>query len=476
MTLPELGESIGRITDWEAVVFTASYLLLGAAAGAHALLNKPEPRAAQVWLIICLFLPIVGAMAYYAFGVNRIQTRARKLHEPARRGSTDSHQLSVESLRRHGPYLVIGNRVADLPARDGNSVDILFNGDDAYPAMLEAIGQAKQRVLLCSYIFDNDSTGKAFITALQAARQRGVEILVLVDAIGELYSWPRISRALKAAAVPHRRFLPPRWFPPFGYVNLRTHRKLLIIDSTTGFCGGMNIGDRHATPGSGRREVDDIHFRLSGPVVNDLEWLFLDDWRFASGEAIDPLPIGSAAGDVLCRVVPDGPNEDLDKLLFIIHGAIDSARESVLIMTPYFLPERDLIVALQTAALRGVEVKIVVPERSNLPYVDWAMQHWLPQLLARGVRIFRRPVFSHAKLLVVDSRYALIGSANLDPRSLRLNFEVGVEIFDTSVAEALEAVIRSETTSGEDTIPALLSRGRLRRLRDAAVALFTPYL
>jgi len=342
--------------------------------------------------------------------------------------------------------------------------------------MLDAIGQAQRRVLLCSYIFDNDATGKAFVAALEAAVRHGVEVRVLVDAIGELYSWPRISRALKAAGIPHRRFLPPRWFPPFGYVNLRTHRKLLIVDGTTGFCGGMNIGDRHATTESGDREADDIHFRLVGPVVDDLEWLFLDDWRFASGEVLEPLPVGAVEGDVLCRLVSGGPNEDLDRLLFINHGAIDSTHESILIMTPYFLPERDLIVALQTAALRGVEVKIVVPHRSNLPYVDWAMQHWLPQLLAQGVRVFRRPLFSHAKLLVVDSRYALIGSANLDPRSLRLNFGVGVEIFDTTVAEALEMVIRSVTTTGEVSIPALMSRGRLRRLRDATVALFTPYL
>ncbi len=238
----------------------------------------------------------------------------------------------------------------------------------------------------------------------------------------------------------------------------------------------MNIGDRHITLLGGQRDVDDIHFRVTGPVVSDLEWLFLDDWRFSSGEVLPPSTPAQTRGGVLCRVVPDGPNEDLDKLLFIIHGAIDHARESVLIMTPYFLPERDLIVALQTATLRGVEVKIVVPKRSNLPYVEWAMQHMLPQLISRGVRIYRREVFSHAKLLVVDGRYALIGSANIDPRSLRLNFEVGVEIFDTSFALSIEAVIRSETVQGEDNIPALMSRGRLRRLRDATLSLFTPYL
>jgi cardiolipin synthase len=238
----------------------------------------------------------------------------------------------------------------------------------------------------------------------------------------------------------------------------------------------MNIGNRHVTLQGGSRAVDDIHFRLCGPVVNDLEWLLLDDWRFSSGEVLPPLEMPDVRGSVLCRVVPDGPNEDFDKLIYILHGAIDQARESVLIMTPYFLPERDLIVALQTASLRGVEVRIVVPKRSNLPYVDWAMQHMLPQLLSRGVRIYRREVFSHAKLLVVDGRYALIGSANLDPRSLRLNFEVGVEIFDAMFAQSLEAIIRAETVRGEDTISGLMARGRLRRLRDATLSLFTPYL
>jgi cardiolipin synthase A/B len=476
VTFADFADAVNQMQDRGTVLLTASYLLLGAAAGAHALLNKAEPRAAQVWLIVCLFVPILGAMAYFAFGVNRIQTRARRLHEPLRQTPGESSDLSRETLRQHGPYLVLGNRVADMAAREGNEVGLLFNGDEAYPAMLDAINHARTRVLLCSYIFDNDAIGQQFVTALKSARDRGLEVRVLVDAVGELYSWPRITRALRRAGIIYRRFLPPRWVPPFGYVNLRTHRKLLIVDGEMAFCGGMNIGERHIADPAGVRAVDDVHFLLEGPVVIDLEWLFLDDWRFASGETLKPGEPASVAGSMVCRVIPDGPNEDLDKLLFILHGAIAHARESVLIMTPYFLPERDLIVALQTAALRGVEVKIVVPARSNLPYVDWAMQHLLPQLLARGVRVFRRETFSHAKLFVVDGRYALIGSANIDPRSLRLNFEVGVEVFDATFAAAIEAVIRADTVHREETVGALLERGRLRRLRDAAMSLFTPYL
>ncbi len=479
-TVEQMLAQVPGVEDWQALLLTGSYLLLGAAAGAHALLNKTEPRAAQVWLFICLFIPIAGAAIYFAIGVNRIQTRARRLYEPQRHGVT-TPRLSRESLTRHGPYLVIGNRVADMPAREGNTAEMLFNGDEAYPAMLKAIAGASERILLCTYIFDADRVGSEFVAALKAAVQRGVEVRVLVDAIGELYSWPQISRMLRRAGIQHRRFLPPRWLPPFGYVNLRTHRKLLLVDRDIAFCGGMNISARHVMQGQAGRKVDDIHFCLRGPVASDLSRLFLDDWRFAANET---LPLLTAPllndeqvyGTMLCRVVPDGPNEDLDKLLFIIQSAIATARESILIMTPYFLPERDLIVALQTAALRGVEVIVVVPRRSNLPYVDWAMQHALPALVAQGVRVFRRDAFSHAKLLTVDGRYALIGSANLDPRSLRLNFEVGVEIFDADFARAIEVVVRSDMTGSEETVAGLLGRGRLRRLRDAAMALFTPYL
>ncbi|MEZ5597833.1 MAG: phospholipase D-like domain-containing protein [Pseudomonadales bacterium] len=331
-------------------------------------------------------------------------------------------------------------------------------------------------MLLCSYIFDNDEVGRRFVGALAEAQARGVSVRVLVDAIGECYSWPRISRELRRAELPSRRFLPPRFVPPFGYVNLRTHRKLLIVDGAIGFCGGLNIGDRHVTDASGYRPVDDAHFRMEGPVVTDLRTLFSDDWRFAAGEDLPRVPVCAVAGDMLCRVVPGGPNEDMDKLLFILHGALASARRYVYIMTPYFLPERDLVAALQTTALRGVDVRVVVPYRSNLRYVDWAMQHMLPTLLRSGVRVFRRRKFSHAKLLTVDGRYSLVGSANLDPRSLRLNFEVGVEIFDEGFARELELLMEQEMAAPEDTVASLFARGRTRRLRDACMALFTPYL
>ena len=244
----------------------------------------------------------------------------------------------------------------------------------------------------------------------------------------------------------------------------------------------MNIGDRHLAqnPDNPSRVVD-LHFRLEGPVVEQLEGAFLEDWLFASGEeVIPPGEINCAAREdgLCCRTITDGPNEDLDKLAMILLGAVSSARSRVLIMTPYFLPSREMIGALQVAALRGVEVVVILPERSNLPFVHWATQNMLWELLQWGVRVYHRPApFAHSKLFVVDDHYGLIGSANMDPRSLRLNFELAVEIHGKSFAEAMGAHIEAvRQVSQEVTVDALERRPLSIRVRDALAWLFSPYL
>ncbi len=457
-------------------LLTAGATLAGGIAAGHALLRKKDPRAAQVWLIVCLFIPYLGAFAYFLFGINRIETRAKKLREPTVETTGEEDVEEEATALSDDRFGTVGYRVTRQAGSSGNVVRSLVNGESAYPAMLSAIDQAEDCVYLASYIFSNDHIGQRFVQALKEAQDRGVEVRVLVDAIGEWYSLPRIKRQMAKARLPYRRFLPPRWFPPFGYVNLRTHRKLLLVDGRVGFTGGMNIGARHIMDNLGRRHADDVHFELRGPVVADLVQVFCDDWRFAAGERLPRSDAAAAIeGGAHCRVIPDGPNEDVDKLASVLQGAIANAERSVSIMTPYFLPERDLLVGLQTAALRGVDVRVVIPARSNLPYVDWATQHVLSELTSKGVRVFRRSPFSHAKLFAADDRYALIGTANLDPRSLRLNFELGVEVFDQGLAKTLAQMVRD---SGDEEITSerLMRRSFPARLRDAAFALLTPYL
>jgi cardiolipin synthase len=211
--------------------------------------------------------------------------------------------------------------------------------------------------------------------------------------------------------------------------------------------------------------------------VTQLAESFCADWLFAARETL-PIPAYAPAhGESVCRVITEGPDEDVDKLLFVMLGAIAVAQRQVLIMTPYFIPPPELTGALQAAALRGVEVCLVLPERSNLRYVDWATRRWLPPLMARGVQVYLQPPpFSHTKLMIIDGQYAHIGSANLDPRSLRLNFEIAVEVYNAAVCTELADYVLSARRHARAPLAANTRAGLLERLRDSLFWLFSPYL
>jgi cardiolipin synthase len=359
----------------------------------------------------------------------------------------------------------------------GNSILPLENGENAFPRMLEAIGSARHCVWLATYIFETDAVGREFIAALAGAAARGVQVRVLVDGVGEWYSWPHVVPLLRRVRVQAERFLPPRLLPPRFAVNMRNHRKVLVVDGQIGFLGGMNLGGREVGRGFQRRMAD-LHFEVRGPVVEQLAQSFVVDWLFAAGEQLEATPPPTPAGTYVCRVITEGPDEDSDKLLYVILGAISVAHDRVLIMTPYFIPPPELLSALQAAALRGVEVSIVLPERSNLRYVDWASRRYLQPLIERDVKIYlQRPPFSHAKLLIVDDAYAQIGSANLDPRSLRLNFEIAMEVYGAEMGRQLARFV---TTARERstllTRASLLQASMLARVRDSLFWLLSPYL
>jgi cardiolipin synthase len=454
----------------------ALYVICAAFGSVHALLTKPDPRSAMGWIATGWLLPFAGTILYLLFGVNRVRTRARQLRAgltaaAGGMGSTLPEDFASQLTR-------IGDAVTQRPRQPGNEVVALQNGESAFPLMLAAIRAARQSVWLSTYIFETDPVGREFITALAAAAARGAEVRVLVDGIGEWYSWPHAVRLLRHAGVRAARFLPPRFAMPMLSLNLRNHRKLLIVDGEIGFVGGMNIGGREVGKAHHRRMAD-LHFRVRGPTVSQLAECFAADWQFAAGEALTvPQAAGPDAGTCVCRVISEGPDEDADKLLFVILGAISVAHRQVLIMTPYFIPPPELTAALQTAALRGVEVCLVLPARSNLRYVDWATRRWLPPLLERGIQVYLQPPpFSHTKLIVVDGCYAQIGSANIDPRSLRLNFEIAVEVYDQTVCAQLADYVLSARDHAIRFPPEPGARQRLAgRLRDSLFWLLSPYL
>lgn len=463
-------------------------------AALHALLTKRDPRSALGWIAVSLTFPLLGPFFYYVFGLNRVHSRAAQLlaateHRRRRHGErlhggpeVDEPPGTVPDAnipQRFRALARVGRMVTGRPLAGGNSMRPLFNGEDAYPAMLEAIDKAEHSVYLTTYIFGGRGVGQRFVDSLADAVERGVDVRVIIDGIGGLYSWPRAWSRLRKRGVRVERFLPPHLLPLQLSVNLRNHRKVLVCDGHTGFTGGMNIGDHHLMSNDSPRRVQDVHFMFTGPVVAQLQEAFLRDWGFLSGEYELSAPVrDDPCGDSLCRMVLEGPGDKAERLHDLLCGIISSASRSVRIVSPYFLPSRELISALRAAALRGVDVRVILPARNNLPFVHWATRHMLPSLVDSGVRVFYQPPpFAHTKLLLVDGYYAQVGSANIDTRSLRLNFELTVEVFDTAEVRLLsrhfDAVRRQST---EIHGAALAQRSFTRRVRDALFWLFSPYL
>ena len=465
---------------WWALI--ALWIVTAVGSAGHALLNKRDPRAALGWIGVSLTLPLAGPLSYFFFGINRIRTRAKTL--PGRVASRKA-QPPCEPSRHTLPaefseLARISDAISGFELTAGNDIEILHNGEEAYPAMLREIDGAAGHVFLSTYIFETNRTGREFIEALGRAVVRGVEVRVIIDGIGNLYSHPRAAHLLAEKGVNVATFLPPRLLPPAVHINLRNHRKILVIDGRVAFTGGMNIGDRHLVD---RRDnpdrVVDTQFRLIGPVVGQLQNLFWEDWSFVTGRELNRFPTDCAErGKAECRTIAEGPDEDIDKLLSVLVGAVSAARHTVAIMTPYFIPPRELVGALQAAALRGVEVIIILPAKNNLPFVFWASRNMLWEVLQHGVRVFLQPPpFVHSKLFVVDGHYAQVGSANIDPRSFRLNFELVVEVFDREFAGKLDRHFETvRERSHKVTLAEVDGRSLPARIRDGLAWLLTPYL
>jgi cardiolipin synthase A/B len=464
--------------------------VLALAASAHAILNKRDTRSAVGWVGLIWLVPILGTFLYLLLGINRIKRRARALRSdrvqlqlpvastelfPPGSENAFSLQDQFEALAR-----LVGN-IVQKPLLRGNRIMPLINGDTAYPAMIRAIDEAGHSIHLSTYIFDNDRAGDLFLNALARAVERNVSVRVLIDAVGARYSWPPMTRKLRRSGIRVAKFLPT--FLPWRLLsmNLRNHRKLLVIDGKTGFTGGMNIRESLLLRERPSAPVQDLHFLLEGPVVEHLQRAFTEDWFFTTMERLAEellFPVIEQRGPVLARGIPDGPDEDFEKLLWTVHGALAIAKKSVHIMTPYFLPDAALIKSLNLAAMRGVTVDIVLPRVNNLPIVKWASVSLWWQLLEHDCHIWLSPgPFDHSKVMIVDGIWTMFGSGNWDPRSFRLNFEFNVECYDSSLADQLAGLVMSKMKDADRvTLEEVMGRTLPVKLRDGIARLFSPYL
>ena len=457
-------------------------------ASLHVILKKNDPKAAAYWLAIIALVPILGALLYLFLGINLIRRAGKRYREvltqevltgdafvphllPEYESEVQSMEGLVHSLRTVSRMSLLG----------GNDIKVLRDGDEAYPEMLTAIREAKVSIAMCSYIFEPHGPGAEFMDALGDAAARGVAVRVMVDEAGTRYASPRVTKVLQKQGVNARSFMPARFIGRLLTMNLRNHRKILVVDGAMGFTGGINVRAGHVLASNPEHPARDIHFRISGPVVVQLMRMFAEDWAFCTGEWLkgnEWFPALDTPGDISAIGLPDGPDDDMHTNLFAIATALDEAKREVRIMTPYFLPPEPIYSSLITCALRGVKIRILVPGTNNLPFVQWASRTLYAPLLRRGCRIHEAgPPFDHSKMMTVDGKFSLIGSTNLDPRSLRLNFEFNLGCFDDRLAATLNAEFDRRMQGAREVTEEWLDQQTFgERLRGGIARMFAPLL
>ena len=459
------------------LAFGVVVLAVALVTAGHAVIYKRDPRSAALWVLLAWLLPIAGAILYVLFGVNRVQRRAARLRRDLVRVRTTSESDERLPVTDLVPLARLVGEVVERPLLPGNVIEPLVDGVEVYPAMLQAIDEARVSVALASYIFHADGIGENFVSALIRAHQRGVAVRVLLDDVSCRFSLHSPAKRLRQAGVPVGDFNPPVVPARLNAFNLRNHRKILVVDGEVGFTGGMNIDRRYW----GERPYRDTHFRLRGPVVAHLMEVFVDDWLFTTDEALRGpqwFPQIASAGDSLARGIEAGPDEAFERLRWAYVGALNAAQRTVRICTPYFLPDGGIISALDAAALRGVDVDIILPEETDLPHIRWAMIHQLWQVLDRGCRVWMRPgPFDHSKLMVVDAYWSFLGSGNWDARSLRLNFEFNVESYCPALGRYMDRlIVERRDASLPITLSDVNARPPAAKLRDGIARLFAPLL
>ncbi len=447
-------------------------------------LEKRSPTSTLAWIFGLAFLPLLGALVYLLVGPRRLE-RKRTLYNEALAGLWEADlvnppvaEIPHDVLRQ--VRLVAG--AGDAPLLPATGMELLPDGMQTFREVGNAIDAARHHAHLEFYIWEPDALGVDLRDRLAARARAGVEVRVLVDAVGSPQVGRRFFTPLTAAGGLVAYFNPPRFtFAGARLLNFRTHRKIVVIDGRVGFTGGRNVSGPHSSGSAGAPPWRDTHLRLEGPAVGGLQAVFLENWHYAtrhtpSGEAYFPRLGGQPVAWM--QVVASGPDSDVYPIHELLVSAISAADERAWLVSPYVVPDDSLLMALQTAGHRGVDVRMIVPRRGDNRFVQAAMRSFFDELTAAGVRIYEYlPGMHHGKTLVIDRELAMVGTANLDNRSFRLNFEVAVAIQGTAGADLLAADFERDLVECEPLAPGRDARiGFPTRLAESTARLFAPIL
>jgi len=435
------------------------------------LFEKRSPVATLAWILSLIALPYVGFIVFFFLGPRRLG-RKRLKHKRARGQVTASTPLGAsepppaQNDPRVEQLVHLAMKAGEPPAGRCDEVEIFHDATSTFDAIEKAIRAAQHHVHVAYYIFDPRRTGSRFREALIERAKAGVMVRVLVDDVGSSMIHDRFVRPMREAGIKFARFNEVTFARIRSRIDFRMHRKIVVCDGNVGFTGGINIADDYLPPIPGpkrpaeairerRKRVKrhigpwrDTHVRLTGDAVRWLQLTFMDDWNFATGFAArekEYFPPPARSGSHLVQIVASGPDRDVEAIQKLYFAAITTSRERVYVTTPYFVPDDAILTALVTAAMRGVDVRVLVPRRSDSLVVTAAARSYYDACLAAGVRLYEyQPTMIHAKTLLVDDFFAAVGTANMDNRSFRLNFEVSAILYGAEHTETLAAQFRKD--------------------------------
>ena len=439
---------------------------------AHLLGQRRTPSSTIAWLLVILLMPYVGVPLYLIFGGRKMRRRA-ETKEPVYRSPVEFPSGTTDGALER----ILGSHGV-RPACSGNRVAVVPNGVETYRQLLRIIDEAEHTIHITTFILGRDPVGAAIIERLARRAAEGVEVRLLLDDVGAWRVRRRYLAPLLEAGAKVAFFMPIFHLPFRGRANLRNHRKIVVVDGRKGMVGGMNLANEYMGPAPDPARWLDLSLFLSGPVVPDLAELFHSDWKFATGEDLGPDARPSAppepADDSLAQVVASGPDVTGDPLYEALVSAIFAASRRIWVVTPYFVPDEMLARALDLAARRGVDVRLVLPAHSNHLTADLARASYVREIHNAGGRVLLyEKGMVHAKVVLIDDGLAVIGSANMDIRSLFLNYEVALFCYSRPPIDQTAAWVAALMAECATELP---TRSRVRGLAEDVVRLLSPLL